>query len=447
MKKTDPARAEAMRLLDEVEAGRRLAPLLESLEGPFDGRDRRFVRQLAAGVLQWRGRLDWILTAFSNRPLDTLSPGVRQILRLGAYQLLWLDRVPPAAAVNTAVDLALQRGHPGSAGFVNAVLRRVSAEGARVAYPNPTDDPEKYLSVYHSHPRWLVGRWLARWGPARTEAMLQANNEPPPLFVRPDPRYGSAHRLVESLPESLGAAVVELRPEACELRRPEGFFDSEAFLEGRCFVQDLNAGLAVELLAPRPGDRVLDACAAPGGKAVQLALAVEPGRVAAGDLSRSRLRRLRENAGRLRLGGIRAFVGDAAAGAHPEGVFDRVLVDAPCSGTGVLRRQPEARWRKSESDLARQSHRQSAILESAFQALRPGGRLVYSTCSLEDEENDAVVDRLLARRADARLEPASGRFPGQAWAARTVQTLPGREPGDGAFAALIRKLGSPGRVP
>ena len=442
MTRTDPARAEALRLLDAVEAGGRLAPLLESLESRFDGRDRRFVRQLTAGVLQWRGRLDWILTAFSKRPLDSLSPGVRQILRLGAYQLLWLDRVPASAAVHTAVDLARGRGRGAAAGFVNAVLRRVSAEGARVAYPSRTDDPEGYLSVYHSHPRWLVRRWLARWGPDRTEALLRANNEQPPLFVRPNPRHGSAARLVESLPESLDAVVVDARTQACELRKPDGFFDSEAFLGGRWFVQDLNAGLAVELLGPRPGDRVLDACAAPGGKAVQLSLAAGPERVAAADLSRARLRRLRRNAGRLGLE-IRAVVADACAGPHPAGVFDGVLVDAPCSGTGILGRRPEARWRKSESDLARQSRRQTAILESAFRALRPGGRLVYSTCSLEEEENDAVVDGLLARRADARLEPASRRFPGVAWAARTIQTLPGREPGDGAFAALIRKLGSP----
>ena len=446
MTQTDPARAEAARLLDEVEAGGRLAPLLESLESRFDGRDRRFVRQLTAGVLQWRGRLDWILTAFSKRPLESLSPGIRQILRLGAYQLLWLDRVPARAAVHTSVDLARRQGRGGAAGFVNAVLRRVSAEGARVAYPSRSDDPEGYLSVYHSHPRWLVRRWLARWGPDRTEALLRANNAHPPLFVRPIPRHGTAAGLVESLPGSLDAVVVDGPAQACELRRPDGFFDSEAFRGGRCFVQDLNAGLAVELLAPRPGDRVLDACAAPGGKAVQLALAVGADRVAAGDLSRARLGRLRQNAGRLGLGGIGAFVGDASAGPHPAGAFDGVLVDAPCSGTGVLRRQPEARWRKAEADLERQSRRQSAILESAFGALRPGGRLVYSTCSLEEEENDAVVDGLLARRADARLEPASRRFPGVDWAARTIQTLPGREAGDGAFAALIRKLrpaGSP----
>ena len=448
MTRTDPVRAEAVRLLDQIESGARLAPLLEGLESRFDGRDRRFVRQLTSGVLQWRGRLDWILASFSSRPLDSLAPRVLHILRLGAYQLLWLDRVPPSAAVHTAVDLARRHGHAGAAGFVNAVLRRVSAEGARVAYPDRGGDPEGYLSVWHSHPRWLVSRWLRRWGPDRTEALLRANNEPPTLFVRPDPRFGNAERLVESLPESLGAAVVDARPEACELQRPGGFFDSHAFRQGRCFVQDLNAGLAVELLAPRPGDRVLDACAAPGGKSVQLALAAEQVRVAAGDLSRARLRRLRENRDRMRLKGIHLFAGDAAAGPHPPGAFDRVLVDAPCSGTGVLRRRPEARWRKSESDLARQSQRQSAILGAAFEALGPGGRLVYSTCSLEEEENDTVVDGLLARRADARLEPASRRFPGVSWAARTIQTLPGREAGDGAYAALIHKLPpSRGRTP
>jgi 16S rRNA (cytosine967-C5)-methyltransferase len=442
MTKTDPARSEAVRLLSQVEAGSRLEPLLEALDQRLDRRDRRFVHELSAGTLQWRSRLDWILNAFSKRPVDSLSPSVRQILRLGTYQLLWLNRVPQRAAVHTAVDLARHHGHAGVASFVNAVLRRVSAEGGRVEYPSRDDDPVAYLATYHSHPPWLVSRWLARWGGLLTEALLKANNRRPSLYVRPHPQ-DDLPQLLAALPASLGAIAVDGRPGVCELTQPDGFFDSEPFQAGRCYVQDINAALGAELLAPDPGDRILDACAAPGGKAVQLANAGSgPGFVTAVDMSRSRLQRLRDNALRLRLSQLGPCVADATAGPYRSATFDRVLVDVPCSGTGILGRHPDARWRKNEADLPRQSARQMAILESAYEALRPGGVVVYSTCSLEEEENDAVVDRFLARHADVELEPASVHVPGVAWARRTVQTLPGREPGDGAYAARLRKPGA-----
>lgn len=435
MRERDPARDAAVRLLCQVEAGARLEPLLGGLEAQLpDGRDRRFVHQLAAGVLKWRDRLDWVVDSFASRPVASLSPSVRQILRLGAYQLLFLDRVPQRAAVHTAVDMAKRHGHAGIGAFANAVLRRVAADGRRVTYPGGGADAEDYLAVYYSHPRWLVARWLRRWGPDRTRALLQANNETPALYVRRNARRGT----VGDLPQIAGTVAVAGRTDVLEVPEPEGFFESSAFREGHCFVQDLNAGLAAELLDAQPGDRVLDLCAAPGGKSIQLALACGAGVVAC-DLSAHRLARLAENARRLGLRSIRLLAADAAVPALGPGRFDRAMVDVPCSGTGVLARHPEARWRKEEADLAVQATRQLAILEGAFACLRPGGVLVYSTCSLEEEENDAVVDRFLSRRTEAQLEPAGPRFPGQPWAGRTVQTLPGRDRGDGAFAARIRK--------
>lgn len=431
MREPDPARGAAVRLLCEVEAGARLEPLLAALADELaDGRDRRFAHQLTAGVLKWRDRLDWVIDRFASRPVADLSAGVRQVLRLGAFQLLFLDRVPPRAAVHTAVDLARRHGHGGAAAFANAVLRKVAGEGRQVAYPDPETDEEGYLAVYYSHPRWLVARWLRRWGPQRTRDLLRADNDTPALYVVPNPLRAAA------VP---GTVPVAGRPGALEVLEPDGFFDTPAFRDGHCFVQDVNAGLAAQLLAPRPGDRVLDLCAAPGGKSVQLALACG-GPVVACDLSARRLQRLGENARRLGLTAIRAVAADAASPAVGAARFDRVMVDVPCSGTGVLGRHPEARWRKAEDDLAAHARRQLAILAGAFAGLRPGGVLVYSTCSLEEEENDAVVDRFLMQIRGARLEPAAPRFPGQPWAGRTVQTLPGRERGDGAFAARIRRV-------
>ena len=429
---TDPVRQTAVRLLTEVEEGARLEQLLETTT-VTDARDRRLLHQLVAGVVKWRDRIDCVVDSFSKRPLASLSPPIRQVLRLGTYQLLWLDRVPERAAVYSAVELAKHFEHAGTAGFVNAILRRVIAEGRLVAYPDRDADPEEFYSVFYSHPRWLVSRWLHRWGTSRTEDLLRANNEAPPIYLRAADADGHA-----PLPAVFGAEAVDGHPGVVRVSQPEGVFDDPTFTSG-WFAQDVNAGLAVRLLAPEPGDQVLDVCAAPGGKSAQLAASVGDGSVTSTDISPQRLQRVRENLRRLRRARVIIVAED---GQRPAalGPFDRVLVDVPCSGTGVLGRHPEARWHKIPEDLPRHAERQSRILEAAFERLRPGGILVYSTCSLEEEENDAVVDRFLAGRDDAVLEVASQWFPSQPWAARTVQTLPGREPGDGAYAARIRRL-------
>mgnify|MGYP006425153327 CR=1 FL=1 len=426
----DPVRETAVHVLVEVENGSRLEPLLEALES-VPSRDRRFLHQVTAGVTKWRDRLDWILDRFSKRPIASLTPGIRQVLRLGVYQILWLDRVPERAAVHTSVELAKHLEHAGTGGFVNAILRRVIAEGNRVSYPDPKADPVGYYSVFYSHPRWLVSRWLSRWGPQNTEALLRANNEAAALYVR-------SRETDALLPESYGAEAVEGHPGVFRVDQPEGLFDDAAFANG-WFAQDVSAGIAARLLAPEPGDRVLDVCAAPGGKSAQLAATLDSGSVTATDISPMRLLRMRENTRRLRQSRIRLVAEDGLQPAAM-GPFDRVLADVPCSGTGVLGRHPEARWHKAAKDLPRHAARQLQILDSAFARLRPGGLLVYSTCSLEEDENDAILDRFLARRTDACLEMASRQFPGQPWAARTVQTLPGRDPGDGAYAARIRRL-------
>ncbi|MFH1569877.1 MAG: 16S rRNA (cytosine(967)-C(5))-methyltransferase RsmB [Gemmatimonadota bacterium] len=444
----DPARATALRLLQEAEGSEApLEQLFGDLEaGPLGERDRRFVRQLVIGAVKFRARLDWVVGQFTSRPVAELEPAARQVLRLGAYQLLFLDRVPPRAAVHSSVELAKHFGHRGIAGLVNAVLRRVMTEGAGVAYPDRRAEEAAYLAVYYSHPVWQVERWLARWGSERTEALLRANNEPARLYIRLAPASGSR----ADLAAQLGLPGTELiadgpQPGTYEILDAGGVFDSPAFHQGWFYVQDANAGLPVALLDPQPGERVLDACSAPGGKAVQAAIAVGPaGRVAAADLSPPRLRRVADNLRRLRLDNLWLVAED---GARPglatrcgSPLFDRVLVDAPCSGTGVYARRPEARWRRGPAGLARHAELQYRILRQAFARLRPGGVLVYSTCSLEEEENDAVVDRLLAEEPAAVLEPAGLRFPGAAWARRCVQTLPGREPGDGSFAARLRKV-------
>ncbi len=428
----DPARALALRLLCDFETtGAPLDQLLEGLEARLPAAlDRRFARHLVLGVTRWQVRLDWIIGRFTRRPLESCDPATRQILRLGAYQLLHLDKVPPRAAVHTSVELAKRHAPRGVPELVNAVLRRVAATAASPPLPERGEDLAGHLSICHSHPRWLVERWLERWGTAAVEALLEADNQQPPLYIRLNPL-----RPTSPPPEARPAGYL---PGFFALDDSESFFQSAAFREGHCQVQDINAGLPVALLEPQPGEQILDACSAPGGKATQLATQMQDqGLVVAADLSARRLGLVRENQDRLGLRSLRLLVEDARVG--QSGPFDRVLVDAPCSATGTLARHPDVRWRKRPEQLPGLSATQYIMLCRSFARLRPGGVLVYSTCSLEVEENTAVVERFLGATPAARLEAAAPFFPGQSWAGTFVQTLPGREAGDGCFAARFRR--------
>lgn len=451
----DLPRETAFRVLQDIEDRQiQLELSLERLEGgSLDDRDRRFIRHLVYGCLTWRRRLDWIIQAFSKRRVNNIDMTAMQALRLGTYQLLWLDRVPARAAVHSSVDLAVRHGHRGLGAFVNAVLRQVAEKGETVAYPERSADPVKYLSVYYSHPAWMVKRWLSRWGAERTEALLNANNHQPVLYVRRNtlPHAGAPfHDSPIITSEAIGPM------EDCfALDDPASFFDSAAFRSGQLFVQDLNAGLAAVLLQPQPGDTVLDVCSAPGGKTAQIAMLMGgAGRIVASDRSSTRLRKMGDNVERLGLPGVTRLVEDARqpsiavphkawrtgpGGDQPHG-FDRVLVDAPCSSTGVLRRRPDARWRSRDPQaIFEQADVQLEILRAAYGRARPGGTIVYSTCTLEFEENEGLIERFLETTPGAEVGRADRYFGPSAWCERYVQTLPGRENGDGCFAARIHK--------
>ena len=442
---TDPARTAALRLLQAAEDGTRpLDPLLTQLDqgvglgAGMDRRDVRLARQLTLGCLRWRLRLDWIAGQFCSRPVAALSPWARQALRLGLYQLFWLDRVPDRAAVHTSVELAKRFAPPGTANLVNAVLRRAQRERQRIEYPSRDEDPVAHLACRHSHPEWLVARWLDRYGVEMTERLLQANNAEAPLCVRLNPQRARSFDEVAGLAGTALHAAGPV-PGAFIAAEADVLLASPACTGGLLLVQDINAALPAALLAPCPGQRVLDLCAAPGGKTAQLAAAVDgTGLLVSADLSVTRLDGLRRNAARLGLANLNLLAQDARRPALRPG-FDRILADVPCSATGVLGRHPDARWRRRPEQLAGLAVRQGAILRAAFALLAPGGALVYSTCSLEPEENAEVVADFLARTPQAELEPARGFFPGQRWADDYIQTIPGREPGDGCFAARLRR--------
>jgi 16S rRNA (cytosine967-C5)-methyltransferase len=379
---------------------------------PLSAADRAFATELVFGTLRWRGRLDFLLAHVIDRDLAKLEPLVANALRLGAYQIVCCDRVPDTAAVDQTVRCVRAAGAERASGLINAVLRRLAAEHRRIAFPPLESDPLGHLTHALSLPSWLAARWLERFGAQETAALARASNEPPPLTVRVN--------CLRAQPELLLAELRERFPAAARCRFAEGgivlgrrgnpALDS-AFLAGRFTVQDEASQLVVALLDPRPGERVLDACAAPGGKATAIAERLGGrGEVVALDRHPRRLELVRQQARRLGLAGLTGFVRDAAAPLDDlaaERPFDRALVDAPCSGLGTLRRNADARWRIGPGDPTRIAETQRQILGRAAAVLRPGGVLVYSTCTLLPEENEQVVEDFLARSPAFSLDSAT----------------------------------------
>ena len=404
----DTARSIALDVLGEIERrGCFAGDALERRLGRaprLAPRDRALARELVLGTLRWRGRIDHVLGGFLARPLEALPPPVRNALRVGAYQILFLDRIPDHAAVSEAVDLARALGRPGHARLVNAVLRNLIRRGGDQLLPDPADTVP-YLSVTRSFPQWMVRRWVGRLGREEAERLMDALNLRPALAVR----VNTLRVSVEDYIENLRATGREARrhPLAPEVVEIPGRGDPEAlpgFSHGWFYVQDPGAALVARLLGARPGERILDACAAPGGKTTHIAqLMRDRGAVTALESDPARLKLLEENLARLGVTCVTPCPGDAAA-AHFETRFDRILIDAPCSGLGTLGRHPEAKWQKGEEDLARHRERQLRLLRHLSGFLEPGGRLVYAVCSLEPEEGEEVAEAFLRERPEFVLE-------------------------------------------
>lgn len=406
------------------------AALGDAIEGLTDA-DRRLAHELAGGVLRTQDALDDRLARLIRLGWDSVSPPLRDLLRIGAYQLIHLDRVPPHAAVSTSVDLAREIAGKAPAGFVNAVLRRLGRE----ATPAPavaSADPVATLARAHSHPEWLVAGWVARFGPVDTEALLRWNNGRPPLVLQ------AAREDLTALRERLDAAGVanDAAPFGAGLvvatTRPG---ELPGYGEGAFFVQDAAQALVARYADFPAGGRVLDACAAPGGKAIALGRAA--GILVAAERSRRRAARLGENL--RRSGSGREFLVIADAASPPTRPLDGVLLDAPCLGTGTFARHPDARLRVTPEALRELARTQAELLEGAAGVVRPGGLLVYATCSLEPEENEEQVARFLSAHPDFHREPSHA-VPNECLsAAGDLTLLPHRHGTDGAFAARLRR--------
>ncbi len=424
-----PRRA-ALNILEQVRGGRPFDLALERGISNLAEPDRRLAHELAAGVLRQRTALDSLLAPLVPRGWSSVTLDLQDILRLGAYQLTGLDRVPDHAAVDTSVSLARETAGSTAAAFVNAVLRRLARAEPTVG---PSDsDPTERLAVKHSHPVWLVRRWVASFGAETTEALLRWNNTRPRLVLQP------ARRDLEALASRWRAAGIDVEPAPygaglmTNLTRPA---DLPGFREGDFIVQDPAQALLSRFAEVPAGATVYDACAAPGGKAI--ALGRQAGLIIAGEVRPSRARRLAENIGRAGSGREQVVVADGRY--PPLRHADVVLVDAPCLGTGTFARHPDARWRVTPDALTSLASLQAELLSRVASVVPPGGLLVYSTCSLEPEENQAQVDRFLAGHPDFQRRPTEGVSADLLSQEGDLTILPQQHGMDGAFAARLQR--------
>jgi 16S rRNA (cytosine967-C5)-methyltransferase len=447
-----PARLAAFEVLRVVGAGRTDlgAALARARMRLPDERDRALAGEIATGTLRWQGAFDHVIEAFSGRPLRKLDPEVVDILRLTMFQLVHLDRIPASAAVKDAVDLAGKAGKRSASGLVNAILRRVSREREHLPLPprpgsdrgqtelrpgsnqgqtgvRPGSDPElDYLAISLSHPRWLVERWRNRYGFEAAEAWAQFNNAPAPLTLR----VNTLKTTREDLVKALASRGIEAEPSS---RTPDAIFirsgnplTTHLDESGDFVIQDEASQLVARFVDAHPGDNILDACASPGGKTTAMAAAMDGrGLIVAGDVRGRRLELLARTVKRSGARNIHIVQADATMPLPFAPMFDRVLLDSPCSGLGTVRRDPDIKWRRTAADLPVLAQAQALMLRNAAAVVRPGGRLVYATCSSEPEENEAVVDAFLV--ANPSFQAAQPHF----------QTLPHRDGLEAFFAAML----------
>ncbi|CAN5374587.1 MAG: 16S rRNA (cytosine(967)-C(5))-methyltransferase RsmB [Acidobacteria bacterium] len=414
-----------------------------------DERDRALAGEIVTGTLRWMGAFDHVIEAFARRPVGKLDPEVVDVLRLTAFQLLHLDRVPASAAVNDAVNLVRKAGKKSASGLVNAVLRRISRERRTLPLParpeegGTRDAAIAYLATALSHPAWLAARWLDRYGFAAAEAWAQFDNAPAALTLRTNTLAANRDTLAAALAaEGVTTEPTRFAPDGLVVRSGNPLLTPLAG-SGRFVVQDESSQLVALLVGARPGETVLDACASPGGKTTAMAAMMEDaGRLVALDVRSRRVallaRTVRESAASC----VRLVQADVSRALPFRPAFDAVLLDAPCSGLGTLRRDPEIRWRRRLDELPRLAGVQRAMLREAARVVKPGGRLIYATCSSEPEENEEVVEAVL--KEDASLQPAPAaahpaalqRFVSDAG---YFQTTPFRDGLEGFFAAMLVK--------
>ena len=411
-------------------------------------KDRALTTELVYGVLRWRSRLDWVIRRLSRIPLRKIDPSVINIIRLGLYQILFHSRIPPSAAVNDSVDMAKSRAPLWVVRFVNGVMRSAARRAKEIPLPDYADDPVQAIAIRESHPLWLVKRWAKRMGVEETKRLCKANNQVPPVTIRANTLKVSRQELLNSLRDHVRQITpTRFAPDGLSLRGlRRAVADIPSFRDGWFQVQDEAAQLVTHLLDPKPGETVLDACAGLGGKTGHIAqLMKNRGKIMAMESQSWKLHRLKRSSMRLGVSVVTTWHHDLSGPVSVSlcGTFDRILLDAPCSGLGVLRRNPDAKWKKTEADLTRLRVDQLCFLDRLVPLLKRGGCLVYCVCSLEPEEGEYVVKDFLKNQAqfvidrqpvgaldmDERLVDRSGFF----------RSLPHEHDMDGFFAVRLRR--------
>jgi len=398
------------------------------------------VREYVSGVTRWRRWLDHLIDRRYTGEAESFDALVREIARIGAYDLVILG-TPPHVAVSAAVAVARETAAKGADRLINAVLRRIAEEGREPSVES-TGEPHDDLAIRWSHPTWMVRRWVDRFGEADTVALMKHNNDRPWYGIRSSP-FVAVPRAVHEIVGQLGMQSRDTPlPEFVMVDRLGPLVREGLIEDGTVAVQDVAAAMAVRLLDPQPGETIIDACAAPGGKSTYAAIRMNnEGRIVAVDRNRSRLRMLKRSAGRQRIKIIDTVEADfAALNSELLPRADRILIDAPCSGLGVLARRPDLRWRKTEADVEALLHVQDRLLDRAATLAVPGGLIVYSTCTTTVEENSGTVERFLDRHEEFSVEPAGDLLPGEYLnEAGALETLPHVHGIDGAFAVRLRR--------
>lgn len=448
------ARSVALEVLTAVEQEGAYSNLLLNgalQKSGLSGPDAGLATELVYGTIQRLNTIDFFLAPFVTKGLGKLAPWVRNLLRLSFYQLHYLDRIPPHAVVNEAVNIAKKRGHQGISGMVNGVLRNVLRRKEELTLPEDLP-PVSRIALAHSHPEWLVARWARQYGIAAAEAICRANNEPPSVSVRVNRARTSREEMLRLMEEQgLAASASPISPDGIIVHSGGNMALTSWYRDGLVSVQDESSMLVAEAVDPQPGMSVLDCCAAPGGKTCHMAEILEgSGEVVANDIHPHKAKLIEDHADRLGLGNVRALSGDAMklSGRFPPESFDRILLDAPCSGLGVIRRKPDLKWAKTPGDVEEIAGVQEGLLDAVSGLLKPEGILVYSTCTIEPRENAEMVRRFLNRHPEFALaseEPAGWERRPLAEAAGRVaeglQILPQDFHSDGFYIARLRKRG------
>ena len=439
-----PPRQLIVKLLDRFERSNAYADTIletELREQKLSEKNKGLIQEIFFGIIRWRNRLDWIIKKIYHGQLEKTPRFIRYILQIGLYQLIFMDRIPEYAAIHEAVELAKIKGGTYWGKKVNAILRSFQRSEHKIDFPELSTNPVEFIAVYYSHPEWMVKRWIERFGIDDTILLCEANNKTPLLSLRVNTIKISVQELQSRLAQV--DVLTSQSPYLKNFIQAQGLPDLsqlQLFQKGMFSIQDVSAGLACVLLSPRPGDKIVDLCAAPGGKTTFLAeLTKDEADIFAVDANLQRLNLIRQNLNRLKLKSVQLLQADGTQ--YSSQKVDKLIVDAPCSGLGVLSKRVDLRWKRTPGQLEELSELQLKLLQNATKLVKPGGVIVYCTCTIEPEENEQIVDKFLIENKNFRLEPASKFISKELTTSEGfVYTLPHQHGIDGSFAARLIKL-------